>query len=327
MVTTTPETVRSDRVQSVGRAFTLIELMIVISVLGILASLLIPAVMAAREASRRMQCAANLAQLGIALHAYYSVHDMFPPSQLKTKGSWSRNRMSELTFLLPYLDQTPIYDSVNMSFANIESPSFPTKENSTGRNTVISVFLCPSDGRSEIRNSYRFNHGRFGGQGPLTGFDGPFCIQVLPTYASITDGLANTAFVSERLGGSFQRGINDLMRDIKHPNLAGYYTQDSVFIPDCLSAPATSWGHTAGRYWLITSVSDTYYNHNGQPNDHRPTCTSTIANDSGFGLNPPRSNHGGLVELLCGDGHVQVVLDSISPLVWIALGTRAAGDY
>src|SRR4051812_7237118 len=93
--------------------FTLIELLVVIAIIAVLIALLLPAVQAAREAARRAQCVNNPKQIGLAVHNYVSVHDVFPIGAfqgrrtnltLTNKGDWSA-----IGRMLPYLEQSALY--------------------------------------------------------------------------------------------------------------------------------------------------------------------------------------------------------------------------
>ncbi|QDU61606.1 Type II secretion system protein G precursor [Planctomycetes bacterium Pan216] len=124
------------------RAFTLVELLVVIAIIGVLVGLLLPAVQQAREAARRMQCKSQLKQIGIALHTYHESHGLFPPGYVTTdanseditNGGYGWN-----TYLLPYLDQTQLYDRINFSETNAEDNL------ATIYGTRIPGLLCPSD--------------------------------------------------------------------------------------------------------------------------------------------------------------------------------------
>jgi prepilin-type processing-associated H-X9-DG protein len=145
----------------------------------------------------------------------------------------------------------------------------------------------------------------------------------LPTSASTTDGLSRTAFVSERVAGTFATSQPNPKKDMKlainwpNPNLP----PDDIYIPYCIDSPAKGWITVNGRYWFYWGAEYTYYNHNGSPNDVRPTCGGEV-----FGLLPPRSYHAGSVNVLLGDGHVESVADSIQQQVWRALGTHHSSD-
>jgi prepilin-type processing-associated H-X9-DG protein len=267
-------------------------LLTVMAIIGLLAGLLIPAVQSARAASRRAQCVANLRQVGTAVNAYHASHNMFPPGFLarRPRPPGIIDFYSEISFLLPQLEQQPLYSSINFAFNQFENAEFPTLQNHTARNTKLAVLLCPSDGEPIHLNSYRFNRGRWGGI-RIGFFDGPFAFDVFPSQASVTDGLSQTAFVSERLGGSF--GVaTGWPRDVKYENGPGFALTDVSYIPICVRAEPPAWATTSGRYWMFGGFYNGNYNHNGAPNDPRPSCGPGLTN--GYGLHPPRSYHPGV---------------------------------
>src|SRR3954470_3684063 len=108
------------------RAFTLIELLAVIAIMAVLIALLLPAVQAAREAARRIQCQNNLKQIGLALHGYHDVWLNFPPAFLAPHALDPNRRATDFeigpgwawgTLILPYLEQRPVFDAANFDFA------------------------------------------------------------------------------------------------------------------------------------------------------------------------------------------------------------------
>jgi prepilin-type N-terminal cleavage/methylation domain-containing protein len=132
--------------------FTLIELLVVIAIIGVLVSLLLPAVQQAREAARRAQCRNNLKQIVLALHNYESTYRTFPmarvpnlnttspgsPTTIFTDGDWQERFTSGMTMILPYVDQQPLYNQYNFN-ARWNDPL-----NRAVVATPLSVYVCPS---------------------------------------------------------------------------------------------------------------------------------------------------------------------------------------
>ena len=134
------------RINRVKRgAFTLVELLVVIAIIGILVSLLLPAVQSAREAARRTQCINNLKQIGLALHNYHSALQAFPAGNI-TEGPCcsTRSKISWGISILPYLEQGPLFDRYDMTAHN-EDPS-----NAFIRSQLLQEYVCPSDIDIEI---------------------------------------------------------------------------------------------------------------------------------------------------------------------------------
>jgi prepilin-type N-terminal cleavage/methylation domain-containing protein/prepilin-type processing-associated H-X9-DG protein len=127
-----------------SRGFTLIELLVVISIIGVLIALLLPAVQAAREAARRVQCVNNLKQMGLALQNYHDALGTFPMSYAArsrfldgatdTAQGWGWGSM-----ILPQLEQGPLFNALNF-VAPVEGP-----QNSTVIRSGLAAYVCPSD--------------------------------------------------------------------------------------------------------------------------------------------------------------------------------------
>lgn len=160
-------------------AFTLVELLVVITIIGILIALLLPAVQAAREAARRAQCTNKMKQLGLALHNYLSARGVFPPSQVANRdcpqASWPTPdyramNLNGLVLLLPYLEQQAIYDKFDFRYAfgtgvhSSITPQPPLAGGGTGPNAPVAAlnalepFVCPSDPDMafRLRTNYDF---------------------------------------------------------------------------------------------------------------------------------------------------------------------------
>ena len=104
------------RTASKRAGFTLVELLVVIAIIGILVGLLLPAVQAAREAARRMQCSNNLKQLGLAFHNYESTHKSFPSAYYVWQPAPPYNVQSGMLGLLPFMEQAPLYAQYDYRF-------------------------------------------------------------------------------------------------------------------------------------------------------------------------------------------------------------------
>lgn len=339
--------------RSFTRGFTLVELLVVISLMSFLAGLLLPAVQSSRETGRRIACLNNLRQLGIATSSYSNSHSIFPIINNGFSGYVSGvptryGCYSALTQLLPYIDLTPAYSALNFSrpgasdvLQGHESTLFvPDASNHTVARLVVSTFMCSSDPIQAqgpwAGTNYRTNLGVLmpaetaTSHVPNESTNGAFTL--LPTALgppSFSDGLSHTVFFGEKNRGapttSFNRFVGYWI------NYSSTYTTLKELIATCNSpnAEPDSFQNDVGNLWLHPFYRYTFYNHNLGPNSGIPDCVGSWNSADpaiGNGAFAARSYHPGRVNVVFGDGHATSIENTIETHVWRALATRAGNE-
>jgi prepilin-type N-terminal cleavage/methylation domain-containing protein/prepilin-type processing-associated H-X9-DG protein len=336
------------------RAFTLIELLVVIAIIAVLIALLLPAVQAAREAARRISCANNLKQIGVALHNYLSANGVFPPGRFNSHIAGQGNCWGAYSQLVPYLEQYATFNSFNFNLAPDSTAT--SIANSTGFQTFLTTLLCPTDSPPELilvagslfaSHNYGLNVGSAypvlqSPLPPLTGSaNGPFFENARMSPALFTDGMSNTAAVSETIRSSPTSTYATDPQAVflvtgNNTSTGPPISSDADYASLCLSLPSSTsqFQATKGVRWHYGAPGHTLYNHLRPPNDKLPDCRGGLPHStksdplwSWLSLNvSTKSRHPGGVNTLMADGHVQFMKNSINLLVWQGLGSRNGGE-
>jgi prepilin-type N-terminal cleavage/methylation domain-containing protein/prepilin-type processing-associated H-X9-DG protein len=316
------------------RAFTLVELLIVIAIIGILVGLLLPAVQSARESARRMSCSNNLKQIGLAVHGFHDAHHGVPPQATYVVGS-TFSGYSVHARLLPFIEQGDLHSKVDFNLGYAAQPEICK--------TKVPLYRCPSDHRDETRwdggiefypTSYGFNIGTWLGLDLLTarGGDGAFGYNMRHSFSAISDGLSNTlatadvkAFTPTLVDGGQPSAINTPPPATPEQVIAYGGTFDKDY------------GHTqwvTGRN-LQSGLTTTF-----PPNtkvlyslgrvtydvDFTSARVTPTSPPHGYRVVTARSYHAGGVNALLLDGSVRFVSSAIARDTWRAIGTRAGGE-
>jgi type II secretory pathway pseudopilin PulG len=289
----------------------------VIAIIGVLVALLLPAVQAARESSRRMACGNNLRQIGIALQNYHDVTNCLPVA---------RNTFplvhSALSRILPFVEQGNVHQLVEYT------QPLSAAVNQTALETHIKLFVCPSDaskgrvpGTNTGGTNYVVNNGTGTvGFGLIASGDGLFT-QTNIAFRQITDGLSNTAAASESTLGTGRASVGTIPTDARREVMELPGGADTT--PADCQAAAGAWSGQRGAKWLDGHFGNSLYNHFYTPNAKTWDCGNGSHNK---GLTSARSWHPGIVNLLIMDGSVRPAADQASVEVWRALSTRDGGE-
>jgi len=305
------------------RAFTLVELLVVIAVIGILLGLLLPAVQAAREASRRTHCANNLKQIGLALHNYHSAHKKFPPSA-PFSNAQNALSISWQTMILNEIEEGAMY-------AQIRPQPTGGAANWSAEKNRVETYLCPSvPVRPEaVTNNLPSNYaGVTGASRRITDvvkgltleskacgdvfIDGFFVpddrfkgLPLTPTsMRKFYDGTSKTLAVGERtyIFESWMQGITYLAATTAPPTRICLYSTKNIVYPT--NASVLNVGYFVNDFTAPTA---------GPP--------EVLRNDLFFG-----SSHPGITQFCFADGHVGYLADSIEFPMLQSLATRDGGE-
>ncbi len=294
------------------RGFTLIELLVVISIIGLLIALLLPAVQAAREAARRMQCSNNLKQIGLGMHNYHSTHDVFPPGYLSatpTGGVETGPGWGWGTMLLTAIEQSPLYNATNFSLPITDPGS------STVRSTRLSVYLCPSS--PDL--------------GPITLNDAGGKALVVGLAASqyiASAGQFEVADSPARNNGAFYRGSRVGVRDVTDGTSQTLMTGErSRNVADATWVGAVPAAVVATNpRWPVRDAADSNVMVLGHTGPSPNQLWIDVPNYKAAGADDFWSLHPGGCNFLFCDGSVRFVKETINPRIFSFLSTRAGGE-
>ena len=323
----------ASHLQRPRKAFTLVELLVVVAIIGILVALLLPAIQAAREAARRTQCSNNLHQLTLAMQNHLSSLKYFPPAidwSKSTTSSWS-----VLARLLPFVEETSLQNLIDFRYNYSDLTNAPQHAQVT--QMKIPIFVCPSELQQEPKVSatqthfppnYGANQGTWFTFDPTSGNagNGAFLVNIKISDKAFTDGLSKTLAFAE------VKSYTAKLANSSNPGSLGATAPDTSAAVVAYGGTLGTTGHTE---WVDGKIHETGFTTTLPPNSNVTYTDNTGTYDVDFisktesptGTVPTyaavtsRSYHPGIVQTAMMDGSVRSV-GSVDRDVWRALGTR-----
>ncbi len=283
-------------------AFTLVELLVLIAIIGILIALLLPAVQAAREAGRRTQCSNNLKQIGLAVHGYHDIYKRLPPAWTDP----ARANESAFTHVLPYMEQTSAYHRYDFAQGN----SHPNNLQVVAQR--IPGFLCPScnyvrqvpitgcDANDRAPGTYAFS----------TGSDDPWAATTPHNGAIVYYRPDDATTPATRISSILDGTSNTFLSGESHWGFTDY-----LFA----AGPCTGQARGGFTYWSSPYPLATAFTTRGPFNPRSMSGDSTR-------LSNYRSSHPNGVNMGLVDGSVRFLQETISSTTLNALATRQGGE-
>ena len=332
------------RIPHYRRAFTLVELLVVVAIIGILIGMLLPAVQAVREAARRTSCLNNVRQMSLAVLNFESAKSVFPPSYeieagtvlSGNNGSWSIHGR-----ILPFCEQGSAFNQVDLNVAW-------DAQLETGVPTLrIPMFQCASEVNDTVRikngapfvypQNYGFSFGTWLAYDPVNGQsgDGAFYVNSKVGFGQIRDGSSNSLLVAEvKAFTSYIRNTTDPGPVVPtDPNAFFGMAGDLKLGPDTNSNTGhTEWPdgrvHHSGMTTVFTPNTFVSYESDGQlyDIDFNSVQEGKKSDQPTYAAITSRSYHTGIVNVGFIDGSTHSIADSIDLNTWRALGTIAGGE-
>lgn len=308
-------------------AFTLVELLVAIAVIGILAALLLAAVQAAREAARRTECVNNLKQIALGLHNSHDTHGVFPMGQLNKLHTEPTappalvapyERIGWAVIILPFIEQGRLHDRVRADIKSSNNYSFLQQSSAN----VVPAYVCPSDPS--------------GGKTPGVGNVGPHAPEGF--HSNYVACAGNTVFSEPSPNdGTKLSGVLFPMSRVSITQIKDG-TSNQLMVSEVLLWPVASGDDRRGRIWNCwqgETLFSTFFapNQNATPDacfrcptapgNPRAPCTEIIHGDGS--VQSARSYHPAGVNTALADCSIRYIASSVDPRVWSLLGARNDG--